>query len=114
MSVTPKDLLMEQLDRLGSKKAVADELDVSRTQISLYLAGKYEQAGGRVDRLEAKIIAAYSNRVFCPHLASDIKQSDCVDCRTASIPTSDPELLKRWIACKTCLLNPGREESAAC
>ncbi|WP_319498801.1 MarR family transcriptional regulator [uncultured Cohaesibacter sp.] len=114
MSVTAKKLLIEQLDRLGSKKAVADELDVSRTQISLYLADKYEQAGGRVDRLEAKIIAAYSDRVFCPHLGSDIKQSDCEDCRTASIPSSDPALLRRWIACKTCPLNPSREESSAC
>ena len=114
MSVSAKVLLEERVALLGSKKAVADELDVSRTQVSLYLSGKYAQAGGRVDRLEAKVIATYSNRILCPHLGRDITQAACGDRRTGPMPMSDPVQLKHWVACKSCVLNPQREESAAC
>ncbi|SNY91424.1 hypothetical protein SAMN04515647_1645 [Cohaesibacter sp. ES.047] len=114
MSLTAKILLEERVRLLGSKKAVADELEVSRTQISLYLSGKYEQAGGRVDRLEAKVIATYSNRILCPHLGCDITQTSCRECRTGPMPMSDPVQLKHWIACKSCPLNLTKQESAAC
>ena len=91
-----------------------DLVEFTHKASSGYLAGKYEQAGGRVDKLEAKIIATYSNRICCPHLGMDISQSECADCRTCSIPTSDPALLKQWIACKSCPINPAYQESEAC
>jgi len=114
MSVSAKDLLLEQVAIKGTKQAVANELEVSRTQISLYLSGTYAKNGGRVDRLEAKIIATYSNRILCPHLGEDIGQDKCADCRSGPMPMSDPAELKHWIACKSCPLNPDKEESKAC
>ncbi len=114
MSVSARDLLIERVALKGTKQAVANELDVSRTQISLYLSGTYSKNGGRVDRLEAKIIATYSDRILCPHLREDISQNKCTDSQSSPMPMSDPAALKHWIACKTCPLNPSKEERRAC
>lgn len=111
---TAHDLLAEQVLVLGSKQAAATALGVSRTAVSLYLAGKLGAAGGRVDRLEARILAMWSNRLICPHLARDMSAKTCTANRTRPMPTSDPAALKLWIACKSCKNNICKEERVSC
>lgn len=92
--------LRDRTDQLGSIKAAADEVGISRTAVSLLLAGKYT-AG--TDKVAAKIIAFSSgDRVWCPHLQAAIGADACAAHSTAPMPMSDPAALRHWIACKTC------------
>lgn len=115
MSLTVRDLVAEQVERLGSKKAVAELLGVSRTMVSLYLSGRYAAVGGRVDRFEDRALSVFSDRVRCPHLKLDISRNICRSHAELAMPMSDAKALKHWIACKGCPLNPSHaKEDEAC
>lgn len=92
------DLLKAQVARLGSRQAVADDLDYSRAAISQALSGKYP---AHTTRLAAAVIAAYS-RCDCPYLRQDIAAAECRRFRTRPIPRSVPEELRHWTACQGC------------
>jgi len=85
-----------QLD--GIKARVADELGVSRTAISLALAGRYPGGTGRI---AAKVLARY--RICdCPWLKTDIVADECRQYRTRPMPQSNPGELRFWSACQDC------------
>ncbi|KZK97311.1 MULTISPECIES: hypothetical protein [unclassified Pseudovibrio] len=115
MQIDVRGLLEEQVATLGSRQAVADALDVSRTAVSLYLAGKLEANGGRVDRFESRAIERFCDRVLCPYLGSDISRESCQSNCDRAIPTSDPAALRHWAACQRCSLNASRTgQETAC
>ncbi len=115
MQINVRDLIDEQVVVLGSRQAVADVLGVSRTAVSLYLTGKLEANGGRVDRFERRAVERFCDRVLCPHLGSDISRANCQSNCERAIPTSDPAALRHWAACQRCSLNASRtSQEAAC
>ncbi len=106
-------MLEDQVRELGSKQAVASKMGVSRTAVSLYLTGRLEANGGRIDRFEARAIECFCDRVLCPHLHQDIAQEDCAAFRERPCPTSDPEALRLWTACRHCPMNPANASQEA-
>lgn len=102
------DVLRAEAAKPGrSKQAIADELDVSRTAISLLVAGKYSAGLDKfAEKHAAKVMALYAHQVWCPHLRASITPDACTDHRSAPMNTSDPTKLKHWAACRACKLNP--------
>lgn len=94
-----------------TKKAIADELGVSRTAISLICDGKYSAKMDKVSaKLASKVMALYACKVWCPHLHSDLTPEACRHHATAPMPTSDPDRLRHWAACRNCQQNPTNAE----
>lgn len=92
--------LRGRAEELGSIKAAADEVEISRTAASLLLANKYT---ANTDKVAAKIIAfSQGDRVWCPHLKAAIAATACAEHASGPMPMSDPAALKHWIACKSC------------
>lgn len=91
-----------------SKQAIADELSISRTAVSLLVAGKYTARMDKVARkIAPKVMALYACKVWCPHLRVSITGDECVNHRRTPMPMSDPAKLKHWIACRSCPQNNG-------
>lgn len=82
----------------SSNQAVADELDVSRTTISLVLADKYP---AKTDKIAAKVMDAYA-RVTCPYSGIEITHAECRTTSSANTPTSSPQAMRQWRACQGC------------
>lgn len=96
-----------------TKQAIADALGVSRTAISLLIAGKYTARTDKVTRKIAdKVMDLYAHRRWCPHLHRSIAQSACTEHRSTPMPMSDPAALRHWVACKNCPQNPNRKEAS--
>jgi hypothetical protein len=91
-------LIRAAATRYGGIKAVADVVGVSRTALSLALAGKYP---GKTAKLEAKVLRRLTS-VECPHLGTTIVFEQCAFHRTRSPPSSSPAKLNHWIACQSC------------
>ncbi|MCH2165937.1 MAG: helix-turn-helix transcriptional regulator [Marinovum sp.] len=89
-------ILRKECD-VSSISDVARKIGYSRPAISLVLSGRYK---GGTSRIAAKVIAAFTDFVPCPHLACDISQSDCEAHQSRPQPTSDPDALRHWIACR--------------
>ncbi len=103
------DLLVQAVERHpGGQLGVAAELGVSRTTVSLVVAGKYP---AKTDRIEQKVLAHYST-VLCPHLQVAIKVADCHAFATRSAPTSSPREMRHWRACQKCPHRPGAGNQA--
>lgn len=107
------DVLRAEAEKPGrSKQAIANELDISRTAVSLLIAGKYT---ARMDKVSAKIapkvMALYSNQLWCPHLRASIGPGVCASHHTAPMTMSDPDKLKQWAACRGCSQNPENQQS---
>lgn len=83
---------------------VADQMGpgVSRTALSLVLAGKYP---AKTDRIAAKVLDTYA-RIGCPHLGETITQVQCRDFSTRTAPTNSPRDMRHWRACQGCSLKP--------
>lgn len=93
-----------------SKQAIADELGISRTAVSLLCAGKYPAGMNRVTRkIAGEIMRRYANRVWCPHRRRAIGGEECLANRSAPMSMSDPAALRQWAACRTCRENPDAE-----
>lgn len=103
---------MSSLDRLQDQKwfhvlkhevsksniaDVARQLGYSRPTISLVISGKYN---GGTDLIAAKVIAAFTELVQCPFLACDLPRAQCEDHQSRAMPTSNPEALRHWMACR--------------
>ena len=82
----------------SSKQAVADELGMSRTAISLVMNNKYPAS---TDKIAEKVTSLYS-RVNCPHTGENITIAQCKQNHTAPAPTSSPRAMRLWRACQTC------------
>lgn len=107
------DVLRTEAAKPGrSKQAIADELDVSRTAISLIVAGKYSAGMDKfAEKHASKVMALYAHQVWCPHLRASITPDACADHHSAPMNTSDPAKLKHWAACRSCKNNPLVKES---
>lgn len=111
MPLPDPDWLVALRDEAGkadrTKQAIADELGISRTAVSLLCAGKYT---ARMDKVARKIaplvIKLYANRVWCPHQRASITGAACAEHHTAPMAMSDPVALKQWAACRACPQNP--------
>lgn len=107
MSLDWLNILREEIERAGSIQAVADQLGYKRPSISLALNGKYV---GSTNKIRAKVIATFCDRVLCPHTNLDLSQIDCEYTRTGPLPMSDAKALDQWTACKFCPNNPDAKQ----
>lgn len=99
--------MLQQAVKGSSNTAVAAEIGVSRTAISLYLNDKYgaDEAG-----LEAKIRARYDS-YSCPHFGEAISAVEC-QVRAKSVkPFGGRAKLAHWNACQCCDRNVNRREA---
>lgn len=87
-----------------SMQTVADNLEVSRTTISLVLADKYP---AKTDKIAAKVLDMYA-RVTCPHTGIEITHANCRATSTANTPTSSPQAMRQWRACQSCQFKGGK------
>lgn len=84
--MTPaKDWLQMLRDAVttSTQTAVAARLDVSRTTVSLVLAGKYP---GKTDRVAARVMNVLG-QVKCTHTAEPITQTVCLNFAARRTPT---------------------------
>lgn len=107
------DVLRAEAAKPGrTKAAIAAELGVSRTAVSLLCAGKYS---ARTDKIQAKIagpvMQLYAQLAWCPYLRKAISQDECSAFAAAPMSTSDPYKLKHWTACRSCGNNPSTNDT---
>ncbi len=103
-------LLAADVAKTGSKAATARRVGISRTAVSLALAGKYPAED--TSRIEARVLAALAGRVPCPHEGTDIARPTCTDRSGRPMPMSSPAELRAWMACRTCLHRPKESNDA--
>lgn len=97
--------ILAQAVSTSSRAQVARDLGVSRTAVSLILAGKYP---GQTNRMAARIMDRYG-RVACPYLEREVTPAECAR-YGREIPTASPDALRHWRACQGCEHNPKKEE----
>lgn len=93
--------MLKQAVERSSKAAVALELGVSRTTISLVVDEKYP---AKTDKIEQLVLNTYG-RVTCPFTCSEISLAECKKQHTSAVPTSSPRAMKHWRACQGCEYN---------
>lgn len=85
----------------GGIQAVATILEVSRTAVSLLLAGKYPARSE--ERMAARVLAKLGGgRVICPYLEAELGVPECRSWRARPMPRSNPDAARHWTACRTC------------
>lgn len=89
----------------SSRQAVADELGVSRTTISLVLNDNYPAS---TDKIEEKVLNFYG-RLECPHTGESISINQCKANHLSAPPTSSPRAMRLWRACQSCPNNQGNK-----
>jgi len=94
----------------SSMTAVAGRLGVSRTAVSLCLAGKY---GAKTDRIAAKVLAILGDSVDCPAMGQVIAKAKCSDFCARKAPTHNPVAMQHWRTCQHCQHNPKRKRESA-
>ena len=102
MTSNAREIVLKLLDGGMTRQAIADEIDYSRTAVSLYLDGKY---GGDTKRIERAIFQRF-NRFPCPHLKAEITQLDCAGYALRPCPTSNARDARHWRACQACPHKP--------
>lgn len=90
-----------------SQADVARRLDLSRTSISLVLAGKYP---GKTDRVAARVLRILG-QVKCTHTAELVTATVCLDFAARRPPVNNPLKLLHWRACQSCPHRPVKGES---
>ncbi len=98
------ELLRQAVINKGSMHAVAEELSISRTTVSLVLADKYP---AQTDKIAQRVLDLYG-RVDCPFLGDQISRAVCGTHQNAATPTSSPRAMKHWRACRAC---PNKEST---
>lgn len=97
-------LLRDAVSR-STISGAARELGIARPSVSLLLKGTYK---GNAGRMEARIVARFGDGyVACPHLQAPIAVPDCRAWRTRPMPTSNPDALRHWTACRKCPVGAG-------
>lgn len=103
------DLLRRAVAAHPRRKAgVADELDVSRTAVSLVLAGKYPAS---TDKMAARVRDKY-DRIACPYLAETISPDACRSYALRPAPTNSSRDMRHWRACQSCPNKPEENRHA--
>lgn len=97
-------MLKEQVEA-RSITAVAADLGVSRTAVSLVLSGKYP---GRTDKMAARIVDVFS-RVRCPYSGGLVSPAECAQ-RAGKMPMGSPGTLRWWRMCQECEHKPNNAE----
>jgi hypothetical protein len=91
-----------------SKTATAERLGVSRTAVSLLVAGKYT---ADPSAMYARILDVLGG-VRCPYLETDLPRSQCRRWHTRRQPPAQTaEAVRHWRACQTCVNNPAAVET---
>jgi hypothetical protein len=91
----------------GGIAAVARRIGMSRTALSLYLAGRYPAKS--TTAIETRILRTLTGRLPCPAIGAEVTPDECADRRARPMPTSSPRALRQWHTCRTCSHNPERE-----
>lgn len=102
--------LLRQAEKATNITQVAARLKVSRTTISLVLAGKYP---ANTDRIAARVMDVYG-RISCPFLGSEIVQAECRTQRSSAVPTSSPRAMQHWRACQSCEIGKNLNKEPSC
>lgn len=89
-------------------RVVADELNYSKTTLSLIINGKYGDK--TTDRVRDKVLTTYA-QVHCPYQNQMLAMGDCVALATVAAPTHNPLKMQQWRACQSCPKRPNRSES---
>lgn len=95
------DLLGAEVKATSMQKA-ATRLGISRTAVSLCLAGKY---GASTDRVEEKVWDVLG-QVDCMALGESITPTACRGHRERKPPLHNPVAMQHWHACQHCPNNP--------
>lgn len=72
-----EELLTKAIESLGSLSAVAREIGVSKTTLSLVKDGKYSNPERTFERLHKKLGHLMSEMVLCPGLKMEIHREVC-------------------------------------
>jgi len=100
-------LLQKQIETKG-QTAVASELGVSKTTISLIAAGKYQASP---ERIATRVLAMYGagGRVDCPVLGL-IEPKACAETQAKAVKigmrAGSPQTLRLYKACLACEIRP--------
>ena len=95
--MTWRDLLESAVAAKG-QAAVARELGYSATTLSLLRRDKYP---GGTARIVAQVMTVYGE-VACPFLGRSISAELCRRTSLAPVPTSNPQAIRHWSACRSC------------
>lgn len=95
------ELLRAEAEATTMQKA-GERVGITRTAVSLCLAGKYP---AKTDRVAAKVLAVLG-QVDCPALAESISPEACRENRERKAPTHNPQAMQLWKACHHCPNNP--------
>lgn len=90
-------------------KQVAMDLGCSESAIRGICAGCY---AGNPERLLAKAVAFYSDRVQCPFAGESIPKQQCQAISSAPKPFGGNVRARWWAACQSCPLKPPRQDGA--
>lgn len=93
-----KQLVYARKEQLGSIQKVADELEYSRTSLSLALRDKYI---GSTEKLVTRVFEVLST-VECPYLNESITFIQCAEYRERDAPTQNPTQMRHWRKCQSC------------
>lgn len=97
-----RPLLDAALERFGGNcQAVADELGVSRTTVSLVKNRKYPSP---LHAFGKRVMDKF-DRYLCPAKGEEIARSQCHALCLRNAPTSSPREMRIWRTCQTCAHN---------
>ena len=99
-------LLRAAVDRLGVARA-ATLIRYSTATVSTVLGGTYPANPKNVRRRVIEVFGA--DEVECPVLGL-IPLRDCAEHRQRPFAASNPQRVRLWRACRTCVHNPNRED----
>lgn len=93
------ELLQREVAR-SSRQKVADQLGVSRTTVSLVLAGKY---GAATDAVAQRVVNAFGH-IDCPVMGQILPQQ-CEAYHTRPAPLNNPVAMQHFRICQSCVHN---------
>lgn len=91
-------VLLTHAAEASSCAEVARQLGVSRSAVSLCLAGKYP---GGTKRMEQRVRAVFGGHI-CPQSGLRVTTSECQRRRAEPMPTANPHVLHYWRECAAC------------
>jgi hypothetical protein len=94
--------LLREAVNASTQTSVAQRIGMSRTAVSLVLAGKY---AGKTDRVADRVLRAFG-QVQCTHTGQPIELTVCVSYANRRAPLNNPLELSHWRTCRTCPLRP--------
>lgn len=88
--------------KASSMTRVAERLQISRTAVSLCLAGRYPCS---TKHIEAKVLDVLG-RLDCLAIGESVTVGECQTFRKKPAPTHNPMAMQAWKACLHCPHNP--------